>query len=96
MQKQQPVKFEHEQIPDNDRYIRLLKIAHDKRDQLPVRCELSTWPLVTAPVYDAISYTWGDPSEATDILLNESQFLVRGNCEYVLQQIRALNQDQHI
>ena len=39
--------------------------------------------------YYAISYTWGDPADTTEITVNGKPFVVRRNCEYVLQQAFA-------
>ncbi|PZC88992.1 HET domain containing protein, partial [Pyrenophora tritici-repentis] len=51
-----------------------------------VECEISAWPIDDAPPYYAISYTWGDPTNETEITINGKLLVVRRNCEYVLQQ----------
>jgi hypothetical protein len=77
--------FKHEPLPDAKTHIRLLQITQGSWDQ-PVKCVVAAWPLDTVPTYTAISYTWGDPSETTDMELNGTRFLARRNCEYALQQ----------
>ncbi|KAG8161039.1 hypothetical protein KVR01_009303 [Diaporthe batatas] len=83
-------RFKHEALPDASTYIRLLEVtsadpAGPARD-ISVRCRLTTWPKASAPAYTAISYTWGDPSLVTTILVNGGRMTVRRNCEDVLRQ----------
>lgn len=79
--------FKHEQLPDASTYIRLLYIVGvDETRDIPVHCELTTWPKAVAPEYTAISYTWGDPSLLAVILINGKRMSVRRNCEDVLRQ----------
>lgn len=79
--------FKHEELPDASTYIRLLYIVGvDQTRDIPVHCELTTWPKAVAPEYTAISYTWGDPSLLTVILINGKRMSVRRNCEDVLRQ----------
>ncbi|KAJ0123789.1 hypothetical protein J7T55_012258 [Diaporthe amygdali] len=79
--------FQHEPLPDPATHIRLLEITSvDEIRDLPVHCKLTTWPVETAPLYTAISYTWGDPRQLTSVLVNGRPMEVRCNCEYVLKQ----------
>lgn len=79
--------FSHEHLPDARTYIRLLKISSiDQERDIPVHCELTTWPKASAPTYTAISYTWGDRHLTAVILVNGKRMQVRRNCEDVLKQ----------
>ncbi|KAK2601284.1 hypothetical protein N8I77_010747 [Diaporthe amygdali] len=79
--------FQHEPLPDPANHIRLLEITSvDETRDLPVHCKLTAWPVETAPVYTAISYTWGDPHQLASVLVNGRPMEVRHNCEYVLKQ----------
>lgn len=79
--------FKHEELPDASTYIRLLKISSvDHKRDIAVHCELTAWPKASAPVYTAISYTWGDPHQLGIILVNGKRMEVRRNCEDVLRQ----------
>jgi hypothetical protein len=80
--------FEHDPLPDSTTHLRLLHITHGDFER-HVECEVSTWPIETSPLYYAISYTWGDPAATAEITLNGRPFVVRQNCEYVLQQAFA-------
>jgi len=80
--------FEHDPLPDSTTHFRLLHILRGDFGQ-HVECEISSWPIDDAPSYYAISYTWGDPADTTEITVNGRPLVVRRNCEYVLQQAFA-------
>jgi hypothetical protein len=75
----------HEPLPNALTHIRLLEVLQGKVGQHVV-CAMSVWPLDTAPPYDAISYTWGDPTLTIPVTINGQELIVRTNCEYVMQQ----------
>lgn len=67
--------FSYEALPDAGSYIRLLAILdYDEAQPIPVRCELTTWPISEVPEYHAVSYTWGDPDHTTWILVKGTGF----------------------
>lgn len=79
--------FKHDALPDASTYIRLLEVVSvDPTRDVSVRCRLTTWLKESSPAYTAISYTWGDPRQVTDILVNGDRMTVRRNCEDVLRQ----------
>ena len=79
--------FRHESLPENSTYIRLLEVLDVNHSaKAKVRCKLTTWPVKQAPLYHAISYTWGDPVPTETIIVNNRRMEVRQNCEYVLKQ----------
>ncbi|KAI4628521.1 hypothetical protein J4E83_003071 [Alternaria metachromatica] len=80
--------FEHDPLVDSTTHFRLLHILRGDFGQ-HVECEISSWPIDDAPSYYAISYTWGDPADTTEITVNGKPLAVRRNCEYVLQQAFA-------
>jgi hypothetical protein len=75
----------YEPLPDALTHIRLLEVLQGTIGQHVV-CAMSVWPLDTAPPYDAISYTWGDPTLTVPVTINDTKLSVRQNCEYVMQQ----------
>jgi hypothetical protein len=77
--------FIYERLPDALTHIRLLEVLQGNIGQHVV-CAMSVWPLDTAPPYDAISYTWGDPALTVPVTINGQKMIVRQNCEYVMQQ----------
>jgi hypothetical protein len=83
-----PLPFEHDVLADSTTHFRLLHILYGDFGQ-HVECEISSWPIDDAPSYYAISYTWGDPADTSEITVNGKSMVVRRNCEYVLQQAFA-------
>ena len=77
--------FQYSDLPDAANHIRLLRVLRAEDGQT-VQCDRSVWPKETAPPYNAVSYTWGDPASTTVINMNGKQKTVRTNCEYVLRQ----------
>jgi hypothetical protein len=80
--------FKHEPLHDSATHFRLLHIIRGDFNQ-HVECELSVWPIEDAPPYSTISYTWGDPTDMTEIIVNGKLLVVGQNCEYVLHQAFA-------
>ncbi|KAH8725749.1 heterokaryon incompatibility protein-domain-containing protein [Phaeosphaeriaceae sp. PMI808] len=81
--------FHHEPLPDSASHIRLLEILEGDFDHELV-CQLTTWPRDNAPLYYALSYTWGDETPLVSISINGKRMRVRENCAYVLRQAFAL------
>lgn len=90
MTAQQPIpSFRHDPLPNPKRYIRLLEvISLDESRQIPVHCHLTTWSVKDAPLYLAVSYTWGDRTDTIPIVVNKKRLYVSRNCEYVLKQAK--------
>lgn len=70
--------------------IRLLHLQPQTLDseESAIECRMESCPLSEVPDYYAISYTWGDPSLQTTILVNGQPFTVRRSCYYALWQAR--------
>lgn len=66
--------------------IRLLKIRETAPDGM-ICCELHTVDFSQAPLYAAISYTWGQPLPLRPILINGCEVAVREDCQYALWQV---------
>ncbi|KAH7067242.1 heterokaryon incompatibility protein-domain-containing protein [Paraphoma chrysanthemicola] len=80
--------FQHLPLPDPTTHFRLLEILQCEPKKHVV-CELTTWPVESAPSYHALSYTWGNQQHITRIILNGADLVVRLNCEYALRQAYA-------
>lgn len=76
-------RFTYSLLDDPSHTIRLLQIlCHD-----PLQCQMSVHRLNEAPVYRAISYTWGEASPLQSFVLDGCRFLsARLNCVYALTQ----------
>jgi len=53
--------YQYEPLPEG-RLIRLASLSHEGDEEVP-RCSLETYDLNNLPVYHALSYTWGSPSD---------------------------------
>jgi hypothetical protein len=53
--------YQYEPLPEG-RLIRLASLSHEGDEEVP-RCSLETFDLNNLPVYHALSYTWGSPSD---------------------------------
>ena len=51
----------------------------------PVKCELSIHRIDSRPSYEAISYTWGDPSQSRSVIINGCRLEVNSNAFDILQ-----------
>ena len=70
------------------RQIRLLEILPDV-DSQTIRCTLRTCRLDDKPIYDALSYHWGDPSRTSRVICNGARLDVTANIDGALRQFRT-------
>ncbi|KAK3719210.1 hypothetical protein LTR37_004429 [Vermiconidia calcicola] len=82
----------YQRLNTSRREIRLLKLLPAKpNDDTPIRCQISVHRLDSGVKYDALSYCWGDPSNAPIINLNGRRLPVTRNLYEALQSLRELN-----
>ncbi|KAL2193213.1 heterokaryon incompatibility protein-domain-containing protein, partial [Corynascus similis CBS 632.67] len=67
--------------------IRLLKLLPGHFDD-PIKCYLEHTPLASAPYYDALSYTWGDATQTSPIVLDDAPYPITTNLEAALRYLR--------
>ena len=67
--------------------IRLLELYYGNDDE-DIRCHLITTPLEFAPPYEALSYTWGDPSKSTSLSVGKFTLEIRRNLDVALRHLR--------
>ncbi|KAL9045503.1 MAG: hypothetical protein Q9214_001459, partial [Letrouitia sp. 1 TL-2023] len=70
------------------REIRLLHISPGQKVTESIKCHLSVASLDDRPVYEALSYVWGDPRVTKSINLGGRSFRVRKNLWTALKAIR--------
>lgn len=70
--------------------IRLLDILPcDNNDtQAPVHCELRVAAPLDKPLYEVLSYRWGDPTHRTSVTVDNSELLITLNLHAALIRIR--------
>ncbi|MCJ1398734.1 hypothetical protein MMC11_001935 [Xylographa trunciseda] len=76
------------QILDAHISIRVLHLLPAKSSLEDIECELRVVRLVDEPVYEALSYTWGDDSHRRYILVNDQRFSVTSNLWAALRYLR--------
>ncbi|KAH8651188.1 heterokaryon incompatibility protein-domain-containing protein [Xylariales sp. PMI_506] len=65
-------------------YIRLLTLF----PELPIRCQLTTYPLNNAPEYEALSYVWGQQTKRQFVVCNNSDIAITLNLADALLRLR--------
>ncbi len=68
--------------------IRILILAPAQDFNAEICCDLSHVSLDDKPVYEALSYTWGDPQITKTVLLKGSSFQVTTNLATALRHLR--------
>jgi hypothetical protein len=68
-------------------------ILHAGSVDEPIRCSLRTISLAEEPVYDALSYVWGDASVTKPIQVEGSEFDATMNLERALRHLRDDSDD---
>ena len=80
----------HRPLSESDHIeIRLVKLYPGHFDD-PVRCVLEHVSLATNPDFIALSYTWGDPTATSPILLDGQKYPVTTNLKSFLQHMQTL------
>jgi hypothetical protein len=87
-------KFSSKPLPKNVDSIRLIILKPcvkpiEEKDDSVVRCELSHVTFAQEPQYEALSYTWGDPNDLKDIIVDGLQMTVRANLYSALLHLRT-------
>lgn len=80
------IDFEYAPLNSHSQEIRILSILGSR--SMAVECGLEHASLVEGSTYEALSYTWGDPSDTSSIKLNNYPFRVTKNLAIALQHLR--------
>ncbi|KAF5639649.1 het-domain protein [Fusarium sp. NRRL 52700] len=72
--------------------VELLPGGHDK----PLQCRLGVANLADRPVYEALSYCWGDPMQTREIHLNQKPFAVTTNLHSALSKLRYADRSRKL
>jgi len=74
--------------------IRLLRVLPAQDESSQVACEYSSISLLDNPVYNALSYVWGDPTVITPILVNGEVFHTTTNLAAALRLFRTKGMEE--
>jgi hypothetical protein len=78
--------FEYNTLQFNG--FRLLELIPGHSLCADIHCRLQDYHLDLAPLYEALSYTWGDEESACRILLDGLPFHIRPNLRDALRRLR--------
>ncbi|KAL5312834.1 hypothetical protein ACEPPN_019260 [Leptodophora sp. 'Broadleaf-Isolate-01'] len=78
----------YSRLDTTTREIRLLHIQPGNWDD-PILCEMQIVSLESSPVYQTLSYTWGDPQATKPILLEDCVVDIRTNLWAALRRLRC-------
>ena len=84
--------FTYEPLNDSLQEIRLLSIRTEI-ESTDVEYRLEPTSLVDGSTYEALSYTWGDISDSSLIILNDQPFSITQNLAKALQHLRKETED---
>ena len=78
--------FRHNLLHNRD--IRLIALLPCLDDDSEIRCKLSVVSLDHNPIYDALSYTWGNNPEHPQVMINGAFHSITANLESILRNLR--------
>ena len=79
----------YEPLLTSTRQLRLLLLEPYRNPKEAIRCNLVTTSLDSDPKYEALSYTWGEPVDDFEIIVNSVTFAVRRNLWQALYHLRG-------
>ena len=84
------------QLVDTHLSIRVLHLLPAKSSLDDIECRLQVVRLVDDPVYEALSYTWGDESHRRYISVNDQRFSVTSNLWAALRYLRHTSETRSL
>ncbi|KAI0975436.1 heterokaryon incompatibility protein-domain-containing protein [Xylaria arbuscula] len=88
--------YQHESLDDSRATIRLIRLLPSRDPLSPVFCEIVHSSLSNAPVYDALSYTWGGQEAECVIYCGSKRLLVTNNLFLAIARLRFTDDDRFI
>jgi len=79
----------YEPLLTSTRQFRLLLLEPYRNPKEAIRCNLVTTSLDSDPKYEALSYTWGEPVDDCEIIVNSVTLAVRRNLWQALYHLRG-------
>jgi hypothetical protein len=84
----------YSRLSEEKREIRLFKILPTEEETSQVSCVFTPVALLDNPLYNALSYTWGDPAITTPIYVNGQIFHATKNLELALRVFRKKGMEE--
>ena len=75
-------------LQKKDREVRLVVLEPATERSMPITCRLEVVKLCGEPIYEALSWNWGDPNDNDEIILEGRRWLVRRNLVTALRYLR--------
>jgi hypothetical protein len=76
-------------LDESRQEIRLLRVYPYREPGGIVHCVLETTSLLEAPLYNAVSYVWGDPTETAPVVCNFTAVYITRSLEKALRHMRT-------
>ena len=85
--------FRYNELLDHDETIRLLQIAPSTNldSSVPLECSILKIRLELAPIYTALSYTWGNDVATASLSIDGLSFMIRPNLHSALLALRYIS-----
>jgi hypothetical protein len=66
-------------LQKKDCEVRLVVLEPATERSMPITCRLEVVKLCDEPIYEALSWNWGDPNDNDEIILESRRWLIRRN-----------------
>ncbi|SMR49464.1 unnamed protein product [Zymoseptoria tritici ST99CH_3D1] len=83
-----PRPYTYSRIPEDDRWIRIVHLEPAPETTSPLRATVTTDRLEPRLFYEALSYSWGDPSVTEPLVLDDQHLAVTTNLAAGLRALR--------
>jgi hypothetical protein len=86
-------RYNYAPLENAESHIRLLRLRPSYDPSWPLHCTLFHTDLQDAPPYVALSYTWGDRSGSSLVLIGSDHVSITPNLKHALQRLRRTDQE---
>jgi len=86
-------KYAYAPLTDPEAHIRLLSLRPAPDSTWPLRCSIFYTPLSNAPPYTALSYTWGERSSHSHVLIDGHHVSITPNLKNALTRLRKTDEE---
>lgn len=87
-QEEEILSFQYGELPGGKGQFRLIILSPALKIEAPLKAHVLHSSLDERPIYNALSYTWGDPNFTFEIYLDDCIFWITENLDAALRQLR--------